>query len=71
MAERTTGGFRLDLGEPLASELADFCVAHYKAPQTEIIRAALRVFIDRQLTAEPEMRKRYDDARQKRLAEKQ
>ncbi len=46
-------GFRLDLGEPLASDLADFCAAHFKAPATEVIREALNGFIQGRLNDEP------------------
>jgi hypothetical protein len=58
---------RLPLEEPLAGDFSDFCAAHYGAPEREIIRAALRSFIDKQLDAEPEMRKRYDAAKKTRL----
>lgn len=63
-----SGGFRLDLGEPLAGKLADFCAAHYDASQTSIIRHALEEFIERRL-ADPgwsAMRTRYEEERQKR-----
>jgi len=58
---------RVPLGEPLAGDLADFCTAHYGAPEREIIRAAVRSFIDSQLDTEPELRKRYDAAKKARL----
>jgi hypothetical protein len=58
---------RINLGEPLDGMLQDFCEAHYKSPQTEIIRAALRAFIENALDREPEMRKRYEAARAERL----
>ncbi len=67
MPARTTGS-RLDLGEPLATELVDFCEAHRGAPAIRIIRDALREFIDNKLAAETELRRRYDQAREKRLA---
>jgi hypothetical protein len=47
--------------------LSDFCKAHYNAPERDIIRAALDFFIQNRLDAEPEMRLRYEAARQKRL----
>jgi hypothetical protein len=68
MAKKTTGS-RLQLGEPLASDLADFCEAHYGAPEIRIIREALRLFIDAQLAAEPKTRKRFQAARDMRLAQ--
>ena len=39
-----------------------FCEAHYDAPRASVIREALRYFIETRLTAEPEMRKRYEAA---------
>lgn len=63
----TKPGGRLPLDEPLAGDLADFCAAHYGAPEREIYKAALRAFIDSRLHAEPEMRKRYDEAKRARL----
>lgn len=62
---------RWKLREPLASDLADFCEAHRGAPEGRIIADALRVFIDERLVAEPELKKRFDEARQKRLGAKE
>jgi hypothetical protein len=58
---------RIPLDEPLAGDFLDFCAAHYGAPEREIIRAALRAFIDARLEAEPAMRKRYDTAKKLRV----
>lgn len=66
MARKTTGS-RLQLGEPLASDLADFCEAHYGAPEIRIIREALRQFIDARLAVEPEVAKRFAAARAVRV----
>lgn len=66
MAKKTTGS-RFNLGEPLDTDLADFCEAHYGAPEVRVIREALRLFIDGRLAAEPELRKRFEEARRKRL----
>jgi hypothetical protein len=52
MAEKmpNTAGFRLDLGEPLATQLSEFCV-HHRRKKTEVIREALdRFFKDRRAT---------------------
>jgi hypothetical protein len=68
MAVKTTGS-RFNLGEPLTSDLADFAAAHYKASETEIIRVALRAFIDERLAAEKDMKARFDEARRKRLGD--
>jgi hypothetical protein len=64
---RKSKGARLDLGEPWTSDLADFCAAHYGAPEKNIIRAALDTFIKERLGAETDLRKRFEDARKKRL----
>ena len=60
-------GSRLNLGEPWTSDLADFRAAHYGVAETDIIKAALDAFIKDRLAAEPEMRKRFEEARKKRL----
>ena len=65
---RESKPFNLNLGEPWAGKLADFCAAHYEAPWTSVIRYALDAFIDERLAAEPEVRKRYEAARAKRLS---
>jgi aminoglycoside/choline kinase family phosphotransferase len=61
---------KLQLGEPWAGKLADFCAAHYGAPAKDVIRAALDAFIDTALEKEPEMKKRYEAARRQRLESK-
>lgn len=60
-------GVRLGLGEPWQSMLRDFCAAHYNAPERDMIRVALDFFIQNRLEAEPEVKKRFDEARRKRL----
>jgi hypothetical protein len=60
-------GARSGLGEPIQGMLSDFCTAHYGASERDVIRAALDEFITQRLDLEPEMRKRFDDARKKRL----
>jgi len=47
----------------LLIELDAFCEAHYGAPQVNIVKEALVEFIKRQLEAEPELRKRFAEAR--------
>jgi hypothetical protein len=68
MANKSKGS-RFGLGEPWQGLLADFCAAHYNAPERDIIRAALDSFIQSQLNLEPEMKKRFEDARKKRLGQ--
>lgn len=70
MGRQRTTGSRLRLGEPLASDLADFCAAHYDIPELNIVRVALREFIDARLASEPEMRKRFESARKERLKDR-
>lgn len=59
---------RLKLGEPLATTLRDFCSANYSCPQIEVIREALQNHIEGRLAREPELRKRFDEARTNRLS---
>jgi hypothetical protein len=47
----------------LALDFDAFCAAHYKAEKAEVIRRALRFFIDSRLAAEPEMRARFIEER--------
>lgn len=60
-------GARFGLGEPWASDLADFCAANYHAPEREIIREAIKAHIDARLSAEPELRRRFEKARKERI----
>lgn len=53
----------LDLPPDLALDLAAFCAAHYGAAATEILRRALRRFIDTELRGEPKVRERFLEAR--------
>jgi hypothetical protein len=63
---RTTGS-RLALPEPLNSDFLDFCEAHRGAPAQRIVADALEWFIKDRLDTEPELKKRFDQARRKRL----
>lgn len=64
---RTTTGARYRLGPDLMNDLADFCVAQDGAPEIQVIRTAVREYLDRRLS-EPEVRRRWAEARQNRLA---
>jgi hypothetical protein len=66
MSQRSKGS-RLKLGEPLASDLLDFRAASYWAPEIEVVREAVRRHIDTRLNAEPEMKRRFEQARRTRL----
>ncbi len=67
MGRRSTTGSRANYPEPLRSDFVDFCEAHRGAPGSRIVEDALRAFIDERLAAEPELKKRFDAARRKRL----
>ena len=60
---------RIQLGNPLQNDLADFCEAHYGVPQINIVRRAVIAFIAERLAAEPEMKERYEAARKERLGQ--
>jgi len=64
--KRTTGA-RNPYPEPLNSDFVDFCEAHRGSPGNRIVQDALRAFIDERLEVEPELKKRFDEARRKRL----
>ena len=62
MARKTTGS-RLNLGEPLASELTALCEAlDGKPPEIGIVRQALRAYIDSKVAGDRELRQRYETA---------
>ena len=58
--------FKLQLGEPVATDLEDFCAAHYGAPAINVIREAVTLFIGDELARDPELRTRFDRLRQER-----
>jgi hypothetical protein len=60
---------RWKLTEPLYSDLLDFCEAHRGSPEHRIIADALRAFIDERLGAEPELKRRFEEARKARLGQ--
>lgn len=64
---RSTGA-RHRLGEPLASELADFCAVNYEIDDIKVIRAAVKEHIDRVLSENDGMRRAYEIKRKRRLA---
>ena len=59
---KTKTGSRYRLGEPLASDLAAFCEASDGTLEIRVIRNALRHYIDWRLQAEPELRRRFNEA---------
>ena len=58
---------RYELGELLDSELEDLSAGYKGAPVTGLVRDAVELYIEKCLTNEPEVRKRYESARKKRL----
>lgn len=66
MGRPPTTRSRLGIKGPLLEDFMDFCEAHRGAPDHRIIQDALRAFIDERLAAEPELKKRFDEARRKR-----
>lgn len=67
MGRPISTGSRANYPEPLKSDFLDFCEAHRGAPAHRIVEDALRAFIDDRLGAEPELKKRFDEARKRRL----
>lgn len=57
---------KLQLGEPLATRLKDFCAANYNCSALDVIREAVDEHINRRLE-NPEMAERMETARKKRL----
>ena len=57
---------KLQLGEPLATKLKDFCAANYNCSALDVIREAVDEHIKRRLE-NPEMAERLESARKKRL----
>ena len=53
----------VSLSAELSVSLTAFCEAHYGASQTRILCEALSEFIALRLESEPQMRLRYDEAR--------
>jgi transposase-like protein len=66
LASKRELAFKRELGEPLANDLEDFCAVHYGAPEINVIREAVRNFLDEQLGSEPELKKRFEKRRQAR-----
>ena len=55
---RTKTGARYRLGPDLMADLADFCAAQDNSPEIQVMRSAVREYIDRRLGAEPALKKR-------------
>lgn len=59
-------GSKINLGDELNAQLADFCTANYRAPAIEVIKEAIKDHLERRLK-NPEMKARYEQARKTRL----
>ena len=71
---RPSKGSRLKLlgfDEELIERLQDFREGYFGAPEYRIVAEALEHFMRDRLEAEPEVRRRYEAARQARLAAKE
>ena len=66
MKKRTTGA-RIQLGQELNDDLADYCAATHDVPAINVIRDAVRGLIDARLEDEPRVKERFMAARRKRL----
>ena len=70
---RPSKGSRLKLlgfDEELIERIQDFREGYFGAPEYRIVAEALEYFMRDRLEAEPEVRRRYEDARKARLAAK-
>jgi hypothetical protein len=62
--ESNWDSLKLYLGQPLGSDLEDFCAVHFGAPEIDVVREAVRTFIADRLAHNPELNKRFDKAQQ-------
>ena len=71
---RPSKGSRLKLlgfEDELIGRIQDFREGYFGAPEYRIVAEALEHFMRDRLEAEPEVRKRYEEARKARLAAKE
>ena len=71
MARSSRGGAWLvqrGLSEELVQRLQDFCEGYHGAPEHRIIAAALEFYMADRYDKEPEVKKRAEEARQRRDA---
>jgi len=59
MRQHSTGA-RFNLGEPWDGKLADFCAAHFSGSATQVVRAALDMFIPAELARDAATAARFD-----------
>lgn len=70
MRKRSTGA-RFNLGEPWDGRLADFCAAHFSGSATEVVRAALDMFIPAELGRDAATAERFKKLQGERRGKKQ
>jgi len=58
---------RLDLGEPLVSDLEDYCKAKHRK-KTQLIREVLSDFLEKEMK-NPDIKRRVNQARADRLSD--
>jgi hypothetical protein len=68
MRKRSTGA-RFNLGEPWDGRLADFCSAHFSGSATQVVRAALDVFIPAELKRDTATAERFEKLQAQRQIE--
>lgn len=68
MSRPRSTGSRHRLGEPLSSELADFCAVNYGIDEIKVIRVAVQEHMERVLSENAGMRRAYEAQRKRRLA---
>jgi hypothetical protein len=62
---------RFNLGEPWDGKLADFCAPHFEGSGTDVVRAALDVFIPMDLEKNLGTKEKYEKLQAERLARNQ
>jgi hypothetical protein len=60
MPRRRSTGARFNLGDPWDGRLADFCTAHFSGSATEVVRAALDLFIRTELERDKATAERFE-----------
>ena len=64
--ESNSDSLKRYLGEPVGTDLEDFCAVHFGAPEINVVREAVRTFIDDRLARDPELKKKFDKVQQDR-----
>jgi len=59
MSKRSTGA-RFNLGQPWDGKLADFCTAHFRGSATDVVKAALDLFIPAELKRDKATAERFN-----------